>query len=88
MPICTKHNIEHSENLPCDLFERYSQLSGVARSVTAFETKEIEDSDGKLIGMERVEVGTYASGYVGPAKPCCAAPGDEHEPHCVMFKRG
>nr|WP_313774172.1 hypothetical protein [Mycobacterium sp.] len=59
---------------------------GKATSITGWETRMTETPDGDLLGMERVGEGTHALGNVGPASPCCDAPGDDHEPHCVMFK--
>jgi hypothetical protein len=67
--ICNKHHIEHTEKFPCSEYERYRQLSGGARSVTAYETREIESPDGEWLGVEQVELGTYEAGYVGPASP-------------------
>lgn len=61
---------------------------GKASSIEAWETKEVESPDGELLGMERVNERELALGSIGPASPCCDAPGDEHEPHCVMFGRG
>jgi hypothetical protein len=66
-----------------ELMNKLNSGVGKAKAVTAYETKEIEDVDGMLIGMERVDRGTHALGHVGPASPCCNAPGEEHMPECA-----
>ncbi|MDM2175479.1 hypothetical protein PP404_25090 [Mycobacteroides abscessus] len=70
MTVCTKHGIEHTQRFPCEEYEKYRQLSTQAHSVTVYETRPVEDPQREgLLGMERVEVGTYESGHVGPARP-------------------
>ncbi|WP_142277818.1 hypothetical protein [Mycobacterium avium] len=61
---------------------------GRAKTLTTYETKPVESPDGELLGMERVGETELPLGHVGPARACCDAPGDEHEPGCVMYERG
>lgn len=60
---------------------------GSAKTLKAYDTKDIENPDGEVIGSERVNERDLPLGYVGPAMPCCLGDGDEHEAYCMMFGR-
>ncbi len=59
---------------------------GKAKTLKAYETKDIENPDGDVIGLERINERELPLGHVGPAMPCCLGDGDEHEPYCVMYR--
>ncbi|WP_445163213.1 hypothetical protein ACTXG5_08305 [Mycobacterium sp. Dal123C01] len=64
--ICEQHKIEHTQKFPCEQYERYRQLSEQANSITVWETRPIEHPEREgLLGMERVDVGTFESGFTG-----------------------
>lgn len=70
-----------------ELMHKLNSGVGKAASITGWETRLTETPDGEALGIERVGEATHALGHVGPASPCCDAPGDEHEPGCVMYRR-
>lgn len=67
--------------------------AGVGRgvSITGWETKleAIENPDGELLDVtiEQSKHYWHPLGHVGPASPCCEAPGDEHDEDCAMRGR-
>lgn len=70
-----------------ELMHKLNHGDGKAAAITGWETRMTETPDGEALGMERVGETELKLGHVGPARACCDAPGDEHEPHCVMYDR-
>lgn len=70
-----------------ELMHKLNLGVGKAKTLSAYETKDIENPDGEAIGAERVNERDLPLGHVGPAMPCCLGDGDEHEPYCVMYRR-
>lgn len=61
--ICEQHGIEHTQRFPCAEYERYSQLSTQAHSVTEHEAHLREDVDGNPLCVEQVEKRTLTAGW-------------------------
>lgn len=74
-----------------ELMHKLNSGVGKATSITGWETRltATETPDGELLDVrvEQVDERLLPVGHVGPASPCCDAPGDEHVPDCVMFGR-
>ncbi|BBZ37097.1 hypothetical protein [Mycobacterium conspicuum] len=67
-------------------WDQMRRIAADAHTITAHETRPIEDPEREgLLGMERVELGTFNAGFVAPASPCCDAPGDEHRTDCPHY---
>ncbi|MGV0070025.1 hypothetical protein ACRU44_20075 [Mycobacterium colombiense] len=65
-----------------DVMHKLNLGVGRAKTLKAYETTLVESPDGEALGVERVGETELALGHVGPASPCCDAPGDEHAPGC------
>lgn len=63
MSICEEHGVEHTPRFPCEMYEKYRELSSQASSVTEYETREVESPDGEWLGVERIEKGTLTAGW-------------------------
>ena len=70
-----------------ELLNKLNLGVGKAKTLSAYETKDIENPDGEVIGLKRVNERKLALGHVGPAMPCCLGDGNDHEEYCVMFGR-
>ena len=55
MVMCEQHQIEHTPRFPCEMYERYREMSTRASSITEHTTQVIESPDGDLLGVERIE---------------------------------